>query len=281
MLPQQKLTNYFFRNKGDQSFEDVSTQWTNATPTFSNGAAYADLDNDGDLEIIVNNINSPATVLKNNTRELQEKKYLQVQLEGPPGNPNGVGALVELLLDNGSKQVRQQISARGFLSTVSPTLHFGLGKDNTVKQLVVKWPDGRIQLLSDVGPNQVLQLDYSQATEGGTDPDDNTSDKLFSSLPAPFYHEDPPFNDYSKQILLPHKLSQTGPAAAKADVNGDGLEDVFLGGGRGQEGQLWIGTRGGNWKKGSASTFTRDRNKEDVGACFLTRTRMETRIYMW
>lgn len=269
MLPQQKLTNYIFKNKGDYTFEDVSYSWTDSISSFSNGAIYSDLDNDGDLDLVVNNINEEADILKNNSRENAQGNYLQILFKGPEKNRRGVGSLARIKNKDGSQLVRQLINTRGFLSAVSGKLHFGLGDKDLLEELEIIWPDGKTQTLSNVAVNQVLEVEYDQAKAPDASPENNTKERLFTEIESNFEHIDPTFNDYSKQILLPHKLSQTGPAVARADVNGDGLEDVYLGGGHTQAGQILFANAGGTFRSQSMPAFVRDRQREDVGACFF------------
>ncbi len=266
MLPQQKLTNFFFRNEGDLIFENVSYEWADSIPGYSNGAVYADLDNDGDLDVVVNNINDPATILRNNTLEEQSRGYLKVKLIGPDKNRMGVGAIVNLYLDNDQVQTRQLVNSRGFLSSVSNTLHFGLGDYVSVK-LEVFWMDGKTQVIDNVSANQLLSLNYTDAVKS-VNPAIRPA-AIFSQREFNFAHIDPPYNDYQKQILLPGKLSQTGPAAASADVNGDGLEDVYLGGGHTQPGQLLLASPSGGFLQSSSPAFEQDKRREDVAACFF------------
>lgn len=268
MLPQQKLNNYFFRNNGDFTFENTSSVWTDVIPSFSNGATYVDLDNDGDLEVVVNNINSEALILKNNASENKLGNFLQVDLEGPDKNPNGVGAMVKLSLANGDVLTRQLINTRGFLSSVSNRLHFGLDTTEPITHLEVIWPDGKAQEVSEIALNQILVVDYAEAQETERK-EINPEKPLLVQKAFNFAHVDPPFNDYSKQILLPHKLSQTGPAVATGDVNGDGWEDVFIGGGHTQAGQILLGNAAGSFTQKSNSVFVRHRQREDVAACLF------------
>ena len=268
MLPQQKLTNYFFKNNGDLTFDNVSSSWTDSIPSFSNGAVYADLDNDGDLDVVVNNINEAATVLKNSAIERATGNYLLVDFNGPEGNKTGLGTTATLRFSDGSLQTRQLISSRGFLSSVPHSLHFGLGANETVASLEIKWPDGKIQRMENISISQRITINYEAAQQKGQG-ENLVENTLFKKVNFDYSHTDPSFNDFQKQILLPHKLSQTGPALAKADVNGDGLEDVYIGGGHTQAGQLLIADKKGNFKPKSISDFQRDRQREDVSACFF------------
>ncbi|MEQ9439357.1 MAG: VCBS repeat-containing protein [Cyclobacteriaceae bacterium] len=267
MLPQQKLSNYFFRNQGDLTFDDASRQWADSTLTFSNGAAYADLDNDGDLDVVVNNINDQATLLRNNASDRGQGHYLEVVLSGPPTNTFGVGAMVRLYLADGSSQTRQLINTRGFLSAVSNTLHFGLKPDMAIEKVAVTWPDGKTQEIPAVKPNTLLTLQYADAQTTEEAPAEKET--LFTRVASDYEHIDPYFNDYELQILLPHKMSQTGPAIAKADVNQDGREDLFIGGGHTQAGQLLLGKKDGTFQLGVADAFEQDKPYEDQGACFF------------
>lgn len=266
MLPQQKLNNYLFKNKGDRTFENTTDLWSDTTPTFSNGAVYADLDNDGDLDIVTNNINENVTLLRNNTTRNNLKYFLKVEFEGPPTNIFGIGTTVNLYFDDGSIQTRQLINTRGFLSSVPNILYFGLGEHMSIDKLEVVWPDGKVQELLDVDANQFLRMNYIFAAPKNPDP---KSETLFTKLKTEYKHNDPYFNDYDIQILLPHKLSQTGPAIAKADVNKDGLDDLLLGGGNGQAAQLLLGQNNGKFREKSSSAFVEDKQYEDVGAAFL------------
>ena len=268
-LPQQKLTNYFFRNKGNLTFDNATREWAVEKPTFSNGAVYADLDNDGDLDIVVNNIDENATILRNNARELTGKNYLQLQFRGNEKNLFGVGTTVKLYEGIDKVQTRELFNTRGYLSSVSNKLTFGLGLQEAVDSVEIIWPDGKYQLLKNVKANQTLTIDYKDHQKGVLAIEKSGESPLFSQKNLEIYHKELPFNDFEKQLLLPHKLSQTGPALAKADINNDGLTDIFVGGAHNFPGQLLIARDDGTFVVKVAEVFENDKAFEDVAACFF------------
>ncbi|GAA4933831.1 VCBS repeat-containing protein [Algibacter agarivorans] len=269
MMPQQKINNFFYKNNGDLTFENTSETWVNATPTFSNGAVYADLDNDGDLDIVVNNINEEASVLKNNAIDTKLGQYLKIKLKGPQKNNNGLGATIKLFQKGGALQTRQLVNTRGFLSSVSNVIHFGVPTDEAIEKIEIHWLDGKYQEIQNVQPNSLLNISYSNATKVPIIQQKKDDETLFTKLKPKYIHQDLYFNDYSLQVLLPHKLSQTGPALAKADVNNDGFDDIYLGGGLGQAGQLLLGNTNGTLKDKNIPVFNQDKMFEDQGATFF------------
>jgi len=268
-LPQQKLTNYLFQNKGNLKFENKTDSWADEAPTFSNGAVYVDLDNDGDLDIVTNNLDENATILRNNAQELNENNFLQLKFKGPIKNKFGVGTQVNIYQENGNILTRQLVNARGYLSSQSNTLHFGLGKNATIPKIEIIWTDGKRQIVSDVAANQLLLIDYKNSTTVSNSSFDRSTKKMFTEKTIDINHVDPAYNDYHKQLLLPHKLSQTGSAIAKSDLNNDGLDDLFIGGAHMQSAQLQIAQKNGGFKLIEIESFKKDKNFEDISACFF------------
>jgi hypothetical protein len=251
-IPSVKIKNFAFKNNGDFRFEDVTEKWGMAEPSFSTGAAYADLDNDGDLDYIVNNINDSASVYINNSMQLkpQESNYLRLKFKGNLPNIMGLGAWVEIKYNNGQKQVYEHTPYRGYLSTVEPVAHFGLGKIQKVDEVKVVWQSGKTQILKNIKSNQVITVKESDAT---TQPTVNQVaaptilTDITDQLKVPYIHEEDDNIDFNVQKLLPHKLSQYGPAMAVGDVNGDGLEDVFIGGAKYRKGKFLIQNKEGKF----------------------------------
>ena len=266
-----KLPDYAFRNKGDLTFSNESAAWGLDTPNFSNGAAYGDLDGDGALDLVVNNVNDEAFVYRNNVRVLSDNRYLQLRLEGEGRNRFGVGAKVTLR--SGDRLFFQELMpSRGFQSSVDYLLTFGIGRLASVDSVSVEWPDGRVSTLRTVAADQRLTVRQSEA-QRAKPPVPAPVAPVFTNVtgkPAlPFVHRENAFVDFDRERLIPKMVSTEGPFMAVADVDGDGLDDAFIGGAKDQPGQLLIQQADGRFVASNERVFEQDRVSEDLGAVFF------------
>lgn len=266
-----KVKNYMFKNNGDLTFENTTETWGLAEPTYSNGAAYADLDNDGDLDIVINNLDQEAFLYENKSNETSKSTFLKIKCQGPPQNKFGIGTKVELVTNPG-KQYQELYATRGFQSSVEPVLHFGLGKEKKVKEIKVTWFDGKQQVIRDVKANQLVALNYTDAKKGDNMSSENipaTFSDITDASAIDYVHKENPFDDFEREVLLPHKMSQFGPALAVGDVNGDQLEDFFVGGAKGHAGALYYQTRNKTFSPMQQETWKLDKGCEDIDATFF------------
>ncbi|GAB3650224.1 VCBS repeat-containing protein [Echinicola sediminis] len=269
-IPSEKIANYAFRNNGDLSFSDVSEEWGLDFKGFSNGVAYADLDNDGDLDLVINNLDDKCTVYKNKTSDSKSNNYLRIKLNGPKSNAFGLGC--KIWLEDGKELQFQEVTlTRGFQSSVEPLVHFGVGAKTTIEKLRVLWPDGKEETIHQVAANQVVELSFQNAKtttaiEKGRTP-------LFSDITQQakldYRHTENNFNDFQYQVLLPHKISQFGPALAVGDINNDGWDDFYIGGANRSPGALFLQHADGTFSEVSTALWEEDKVQEDVGACFF------------
>jgi hypothetical protein len=264
------LPNYVFRNNGNLTFSDHSHAWGFTEPSYSTGAAYADLDNDGDLDYVTNNTNGPASIFKNNAREKLKHHFLRISLKGETNNPGGYGARILLFAGKDSMQLSEQSPFRGFQSSVDQRLHLGLGHTANVDSLIVVWPDQRRQALKNVAVDGDLILDWKNAKEDSTRPlhMPEAKAKFFTSVEGryniEYIHRESEYADFKIEPLLPHKYSQNGPGIAVADVNGDGKEDFFVGGAFKQSGQFFIQQKNGRFLSKKLTDQTK--YEEDMGS---------------
>ncbi|GAB3533611.1 VCBS repeat-containing protein [Pontibacter brevis] len=270
-LPGVKVHNYVYQNTGNLSFADKSEEWGLDAPSYTNGTAFADLDNDGDLDLIMNNIDEAAFIYRNDANTLPDRHYLRVKLEGDTKNKAGMG--VKLTLKYGGQQQYHDHSVyRGYKSTVENVVHFGLGKVAQVDALEVTWPDGRQQTIKNVKADQVLTLKHANATAPATPPATTTIATLFQGLDSSatgisYQHRENDFVDFKLQPLLMQKYSQGGPGIAVGDVNGDGLEDFYAGGSSDASGKLYLQTAAGKFTQ---APFTDGvKHGDDMGALFF------------
>jgi hypothetical protein len=265
-----KVRNYLFNNKGDLTFENVSEQWGFQDVSFSHGAAVADLDGDGDLDLVVNNLEDEAFLFAS-TASASDNHYLRVKLQGPEKNPAGLGAKISIYYDKGQLQHFENKTVRGYLSSSEPIAHFGLGKTALIDSLKVRWNDGKISTLRDIKANQVLELSYDEASHQQEKPKEQPllfAEAAKQTFNTPFIHQENEFNEYEDQVLLPHMFSRSGPFISVADVNNNGLEDFYVGGAAGQAGSLYI-QQGGKLLKRSIPAFEKDKDFEDMGVAFF------------
>ena len=265
-----KIENYVFQNNGDLSFTNQSKNWGLDEKSFSNGAAVGDLDNDGDLDVVVNNIEGDAFIYKNKA-EKKGNHFIKVKLEGSAKNPFGLGAKVTVRCGE-MTQYHDFKTVRGYLSSVEPLIHFGIGKNKIIDEIKVQWQTGKVSTYNKVSADQLLTINIQESQS--PPPPSKQEKKLFAEVTnqyfqTPFIHQENNYDDYKDQILLPHKLSQTGPCIAVGDVDGDGLEDFYVGGASGQSGQLYFQKNDQIFQTKNIAAFQNDKVHEDVGATFF------------
>ena len=269
-MPATIIENYMYKNNGDATFTKMNLEWGMDQISLSNGAAYADLDNDGDLDLVVNNLDEPAFIYRNNTLNDASKSYLKVQLHGPKNNPMGIGAKLILYTQN-TTQVQEYIPSRGYQSAMALPIHFGFDSSDKILKLEVCWPNGKRETILEPEKNQSLILSIDNAAYYKTDR--NVPPQLFVDMTEdsiiPYWHIHNNQNDFRQERLLPHKLSSQGPRMAKADVNGDGFMDIFIPGGKDMASSLFIQKSNGRFEESNLLVFGTTKQNEVVNAHFF------------
>lgn len=261
-LPSEKLSNYMYRNNQDLSFDKKSEEWGFDEKTFSNGVAYSDFDNDGDLDLVINNLEDTASVYRNNSTNTNQ---ITLDLKGKNKVlPNGSKVVV---YTSEGMQVQEYNTVRGYLSSVSPLLHFGLGNAIKADSVLVTWPNGAITKLDDLQANQRLTVTYDETTANHLVKQLETVNKRFQTVDVSYLvkHEENPFNDFEVEVLLPHKNSALGPTLATGDLNGDGLEDYIVGASVGKPAEMFIQNINGDFDAMVVEDLAQDKYYEDLG----------------
>ncbi len=274
-IPSVKIPSYVFKNMGNYHFQNVAASWGLDTPSFSNGSAYGDLDNDGDLDLVVNNVNMPVFIYRNESRQqLPDHHFLKIILKGEGGNTAALGAQITAIQD-GKFVYLEQMPMRGFKSCVDPRPNLGLGPWTRLDSLVVRWPDDKTTILTNVSTDQILTLYQKDARKESVRLVDSVhtvphyfveAERQFS---IPFVHKENQFNDFERERLLYHMKSTEGPRMCKGDVNDDGLEDFYIGGAKGQAGALMIQMKNGSFMPADKALFEKDKISEDIDCAFF------------
>ncbi len=269
-MPINKIPNLIYQNNGNGTFSKKTKEWGLNQPTVSAGAAYADLDNDGDLDLVISNCNDFASIYRNNAEGSLKNNFLRVKLEGNPLNGRGIGTKVKLFC-KGQQYYQEESPVRGFQSSSDPVLNFGIGKNTSIDSVLIIWPNDNYQKLTQVKPNQTLTIKIADAK--GKWVFDTTAiagNQLFmqATMPGVQHHENK-FNDFNVQTLLPNYLSRQGPSIEVADVNKDGLEDFFIGGAKDQPSQIFIQNTNNTFTAKPEPSLSKDAASEDVSAVFF------------
>lgn len=271
LMPSNKLSNYIFKNNHDLTFANRSVEWGIAKPAISNAAVYADLDNDGDLDLVVCNNNEPAMVYRNNSSDLKTSHYIKLRFKAQGLNTKGYGAKATLITGT-TRQYLELYPVRSYQSSVAQELLFAFPVQDSIEKLIVEWPGRKESVLLNPKADELVELTERQTATPKKEPVITTA-KMFTDVTAKtgisFKHTENDFIDFKDEVLLPYQLSRLGPALAKADVNSDGLDDIFIGGAIGQAGSLYLQSTGGTFSTANSQPWVADSSSEDVNAIFF------------
>ena len=272
VVPSIITPNQLYKNEGSKHFQNVSKNWIDVTEFNSNGAAYGDLDGDGDLDLVLNNMDAKAAIYENKSEEKSIGNSIVINLNGPDNNPFALGTKISLLFKD-QTIYHEHYPARGYLSSMDYKIVLGIGNVQSIPEMKIEWPDGEISILSNLEVNKEYGISYKTTQKMNIEPiiaskkySQNVSSK---DLGISYTHTEDKINDFKKQVLLPYSQSQNGPFMSKADVNKDGLTDFFVGGAAGQPGQLYFQTNDGKFKKDENSIWETDKGFEDLGVLFF------------
>ncbi len=279
IVPSQKLSNYAFRNNGDLTFSKSMEDWGMTQETFSSGSAYADFDLDGDLDLVINHVNDIASVYENHSVDKLGKHFLRIQAVADEPHLSLLGTKIWLQGEEGI-QFFEITTARGMYSCSEQLAHFGLGASEHVKAIVVRWTDGTYTQLTDIKADQTLSVVYSESAKEASssiiealiqpkEEDQSYLTYIPPSSSVSYLHKENEFDDYTYQVLLPHKMSTFGPHISEGDVNGDGLDDFYIGGSATYKGKLFLQQDDGQFTWSPCSAFDEDKRHEDMGSLFF------------
>ncbi len=268
-MPQRPQPNYAYKNNKDLTFTDETNNWGFEKPSFSNGAAYADLDNDGDLDLVVNNVNMQSFVYRNNSEKMSKNNYIKLNLEGIPSNKFAIGSTVNIYHKD-KIMVQEQMPTRGFQSSMDHVMTIGLGDETLIDSIRVIWPNDQTQKLTNVKVNQLLNIKQSEATSVYKLSTVKKTKPFFEEVPTDFVsHTENNYSDFDHEGLINKMLSQEGPALAIADINNDGHEDIFIGGAKGTAGNLYLNKSNGKLVMSKVKALIDDADMEDTAASFF------------
>ncbi len=266
-LPAKKVQNYFYKNNGEATFTNVTETWAPQMTSFSNGCVYADLDNDGDLDVVVNNVNQEAFLMENT---LPKSNFVKIKFKGSPKNRLGLGAKAIVYYKN-NKSVQENIATRGFLSAKDYTLNFGVGQDSIIDSIQIIWPRGTFETLRNITSNQTLEVTPTNASGNfyANTSESSTSEYVLLENPIDFVHKEYPSLDFDRNPLVPFAYSNEGPSIAVIDFNKDGHDDLFICGGKNQPSALFLQDEQGNFNSFQPELFEKEAISEDVDQVFF------------